>query len=92
MVDEENMCFSIALRQLRQAHGWSRDELAGRIGVDVRSVEHWEYGECLPYPCHINLLARYKPEIKQIYMIVKKRLIRCISLFGKAQAEVFIVL
>ncbi len=38
-----------SLRQLRQARGWSQQDLAVRLGVSQGAVSLWERGVRLPY-------------------------------------------
>jgi transcriptional regulator with XRE-family HTH domain len=38
----------LRLKQLREAHGWSRDTLAERSGVSVSTIERWELGTVDP--------------------------------------------
>ena len=36
------------IRQMRQAHGWTQAELAGRLGVTPDLVARWERGDERP--------------------------------------------
>ncbi|HLZ62954.1 MAG TPA: helix-turn-helix transcriptional regulator [Ktedonosporobacter sp.] len=45
----------IELRRAREARGWTAEEAAERLGVDVRTYLGWERGECQPRP--LNRLA-----------------------------------
>jgi DNA-binding XRE family transcriptional regulator len=45
------------IRQLRQAWGWSRPVLAGRLGVHPMTVWAWERGRMMPNPSHRQALA-----------------------------------
>ncbi len=38
------------LRQLRQARGWSRQDIANRLQVTYRTVGRWETGQHQPLP------------------------------------------
>ncbi len=40
----------MTIRQLREARGWSRRVLAGRLGVATATVANWERGSKLPLP------------------------------------------
>ncbi len=37
------------LRQLRQARGWTQDELARQLGADRGAVSRWERGAAVPH-------------------------------------------
>ncbi len=45
------------LRQLRQARGWTQDDLAEQVGVKRKQVHAWERGEHLPRPVTRQRLA-----------------------------------
>ncbi len=38
------------IRQLRQARGWTQDQLARRLGVEQGAVSKWERGVAVPHP------------------------------------------
>ena len=38
------------LRQLRQARGWSQEQLARRLGMEQGAVSKWERGVAVPHP------------------------------------------
>ena len=38
------------LRQLRQARGWTQEQLARRLGVEQGAVSKWERGQAVPHP------------------------------------------
>jgi transcriptional regulator with XRE-family HTH domain len=46
-----------AIRELRQAAGWSQRDLAARIGVSHMSVSHWETSRNEPSARQLRLLA-----------------------------------
>ena len=46
------------LVELRRAHGYSQEELAGRLGVSRQAVSKWENGTS--DPSTVNLLALAK--------------------------------
>lgn len=46
------------LRAWRRARGWSREKLAKRVGVHVRTVIRWELGDCTPQGAGARALAR----------------------------------
>ena len=37
------------LRQLRQARGWTQDQLARRLGVEQGAISKWERGQAVPH-------------------------------------------
>lgn len=41
------------IRQLRREYGWTQQQLAAAVGVDVRSVGRWERGENRPPADHL---------------------------------------
>lgn len=43
---------------LRKKHGWSQDELAGRLSVSRQSVSKWETGDNIPEPAKLISLAK----------------------------------
>ena len=45
------------IRQHREAWGWSRAVLAGRLRVSTSTVEKWELGQAIPRPLHQQRLA-----------------------------------
>ncbi len=45
------------LRQLRQARGWTPENLAEQVGVGRKQVYAWERGEQLPRPATWQRLA-----------------------------------
>ncbi len=45
------------LRQLRQARGWTQEDLAEQVGVGRKQVQAWERGEHLPRPATWQRLA-----------------------------------
>ncbi len=45
------------IRQLRQARGWSQQDLALRLGVDQGAISYWELGLRRPYRRHQQRLA-----------------------------------
>ncbi len=38
------------IRQLRQARGWTQDQLARRLGMEQGAVSKWERGLAVPHP------------------------------------------
>jgi len=38
---------------VRQALGWTQEELAGRLAVDRRTVARWEAGETSPHEVYV---------------------------------------
>ncbi len=45
------------LRQLRQARGWSQQDVAEQVGVKPKQVQAWERGDYLPRPVTWQRLA-----------------------------------
>ena len=45
------------IRQLREAHGWTQETLARRLGVGQPAVSAWDRGERLPRRRYILRLA-----------------------------------
>lgn len=46
------------LRMCRERNGWSRAELAGKVGAAERSVERWEAGHTTPSLADATRLSR----------------------------------
>jgi transcriptional regulator with XRE-family HTH domain len=46
------------LRTTRQAQGWSLEDAAEAVGVDVSTYHRWELGTQDPHPGHIHDLER----------------------------------
>ena len=44
------------LRAIRQAHGYSQEELARQLGVSFPTVNAWERGKSQPYPRHVHAI------------------------------------
>ena len=53
----------IELRRAREARGWTAEEAADRVGVDVRTYLGWERGEREPRPLNQLTLQRTYPEL-----------------------------
>jgi transcriptional regulator with XRE-family HTH domain len=47
------------LREAREAMGWDRARLAGRLGVHAGSVARWETGGSAPLPYHLERIAEW---------------------------------
>jgi transcriptional regulator with XRE-family HTH domain len=45
------------LRTLRERRGWSRGELAERLGVHAGSIARWETGGAVPHPYTLERIA-----------------------------------
>lgn len=45
------------LRELREARGWSVEEVARRVGADAAAVRAWEGGDGEPDPAALHQLA-----------------------------------
>ncbi len=45
----------------RREAGLTRQELADRIGVSLKTVENWEYGQCRPHPTIETIINHYLP-------------------------------
>lgn len=58
------------IRRLRERHGWTQAELAGRLGTDAVTVSRWERGVSNPRPSavmHLNRLrASPDPEVFEL--------------------------
>lgn len=46
--EERKNLFSERLKELRLQHGFSQEELAGKIGIKRNSYSDWENGKCKP--------------------------------------------
>jgi transcriptional regulator with XRE-family HTH domain len=45
---EETLQFRAALARLRADREWNQSQLAGRLGISVRTLSHWECGHWFP--------------------------------------------
>jgi transcriptional regulator with XRE-family HTH domain len=45
------------LREQRIQHGWSQNQLAKKLGVDIRTVRRWELGKAAPVPYYRKRLV-----------------------------------
>ncbi len=45
------------IRQLRQARGWTQEQVARRVGVAQGTVSQWEHGNRRPYRRNLQRLA-----------------------------------
>jgi len=52
------MAMQKKIRELRFRRGWTPKDLAGQIGVSVRTVQRWERGSHLPRLETMELLCR----------------------------------
>jgi tetratricopeptide (TPR) repeat protein/transcriptional regulator with XRE-family HTH domain len=48
------------LRKAREARGWSQDQLAAEIGVELRTITRWETGETTPS-------ANFRRKLRQLF-------------------------
>jgi len=46
------------IRSGRLARGWTQEDLAWEVGVDVRTVQRWESGQMVPRSHHIAALTK----------------------------------
>lgn len=64
---------AIELRQLRCRLGWSRAELARRIGANVSEVTEWEAGRRQPQADQANNLVHFLNQAESIAASVQRR-------------------
>lgn len=64
---------AIELRQLRCRLGWSRAELARRIGCQPTEILDWETGRCVPQMEQANNLAHFLHQAESIAASVQRR-------------------
>ena len=53
----EQVLFGERLKNAREAAGMSRESIAGRVGVKVETIEHWESGKVQPRANRLQTLA-----------------------------------
>ena len=46
------------LSQERKQRGWTQEELARKVGVDVKTVKRWERGGSIPRPYARQVLSK----------------------------------
>ncbi len=51
------------LRQIREARGWSQEELARQLGVSFPTVNSWERGKTQPYPRHQHAIQSLHQQV-----------------------------
>lgn len=56
--NEEAKRIGRLIAELRDARGWSQQDLAGKLGVGVSTVSRWERGLHRSYPENVTKLAR----------------------------------
>jgi len=54
---EERRAVGHRIRQVRERHGWPRDELARRLGVHQGSIARWETGGAVPHGSTVRRFA-----------------------------------
>jgi len=59
---EKHLPFHQQLRQERIRHGWTQEDLASKVDVDLKTVGRWEQGKSRPRPRHLQ----------QLYHLLKK--------------------
>jgi transcriptional regulator with XRE-family HTH domain len=47
-----------AIRQYREARGWSRQHIADQLGVSAQSIKRWELGMTRPPVHHLFRMAQ----------------------------------
>ncbi|CCF82555.1 helix-turn-helix transcriptional regulator [Nitrolancea hollandica] len=47
----------MTIRELREEHGWSQAQLADRVGVSLKTVDHWERGLLQPDDEQLKVLG-----------------------------------
>lgn len=52
----------VDVRGLRERMGLSREEMAGRLGVGLRTIERWEAGHADPSPMGMAALRKARDE------------------------------
>lgn len=73
--DPEEYLFGLIIRQGRADWGLSQEQFAERIGVDPRTVQRWERGECIPWPTFVAKIIDLAPEIGvSLQRAIKKNL------------------
>lgn len=45
------------IREVRQAKGWSQQELADKVGCRMQTVSEWETGKYLPQNAYQKILS-----------------------------------
>jgi transcriptional regulator with XRE-family HTH domain len=56
MTDAQAVSLGKRLRQERESHHWTQEELAEKIGGSVPSINRWENGMATPRPGLLTLL------------------------------------
>lgn len=57
MTQEERRAVGHRLRAVRERQGWSREELASRLGVHAGSIARWETGGSIPHAYTLERIA-----------------------------------
>ncbi len=47
----------MTIRELREEQGWSQAQLADRVGVSLKTVDHWERGLLQPDDKQLRVLG-----------------------------------
>jgi DNA-binding XRE family transcriptional regulator len=50
--------FRSVIKRERELRGWSQEELAQKLGCDLKTVSRWENGKSLPQPFHRQALCQ----------------------------------
>src|SRR3989442_8907533 len=78
LVDEEThmknqsnqASWSEILRKEREQRAWTQEEVAAKLGIDVRTIRNWESGASSPSPKYRRELSRlYEKSLRELKLV-----------------------
>jgi transcriptional regulator with XRE-family HTH domain len=62
-MDPDDYLFGIIIKQQREKRGLTQEKLAELVDADLRTIQRWEAGLCIPWPSYIEKIIIIMPEI-----------------------------